>query len=131
MITPSKDKNLVSTGPCDCGSDRHHVRLGSRIRKSYELHCRRESLTDQFGKLFLIDIIPAKAPSSRESLIDRSTDGSIIMSVDTGSIFAEKVNVGVAIKGGEGASTARSKGYGKGVGMEDSPGVSTRLVLAG
>ena len=131
MVTSSKDKNLVSTGPCHCGSDSHHVRLGSRICKPYELNCRRKPLADQLGKLFLIDIIPTKAPSSSESLIDCSTDGSIIMSVDTGSIFAEKVDVGVTVKGGEGASIARSKGYGKRVGMKDSSGVTTWLVLAG
>ena len=131
MVTPSKDKDLVPTRPCHCSSDSHHVCLGAGICKPYELHCRREPLADEFGKLLLIDVVPTKAPSSSESLVDRSTDGSIVMSVDTGGIFTEEVGVGVTVEGGEGATIARSKGYWERVGMEDCPGVTTRQVLAG
>ena len=53
------------------------------------------------------------------------------MPVDTGSIFAEEVGVGVTVKGGEGASIARGKGYGERIGMEDSASITTWLVLAG
>ena len=53
------------------------------------------------------------------------------MSVDAGSIFAKEIGVSVTIQGGEGASMARGKRYGKGVGMEDSASVTTWLVLAG
>lgn len=53
------------------------------------------------------------------------------MSVDTGSIFTKEVSVDVTVKGGEGASIARGKGYGEGVGMEDSASVTTWLILAG
>ena len=53
------------------------------------------------------------------------------MSVDTGRIFAEEINVGVAVKGGEGASTARGKGDGERIGMQDSASVTAWLMLAG
>lgn len=52
------------------------------------------------------------------------------MSVNTGSIFAKKVNIGVTVEGGEGTSIARGKGYGERIGMEDSAGVTTWLMLA-
>ena len=53
------------------------------------------------------------------------------MPINAGSIFAEKVNVGVTIKGGEGASIARGKGERERVGMKDGPCVTTGLVMAG
>ena len=90
----------------------------------------RESLTDQLGKLLLVHIVSTKAPSASESFIDCRTYGSIVVSVDTGSIFAEKVGVDVTVKGGEGASIARGESYGEWIGMEDSPSVTTWLVLA-
>ena len=130
MVTPSKDKNLASIRPCHCGSDSHHICFRTRICKPDDLHCRREPLADHFGKLLFIDVVPTKTPPSSESLIDCSTDGSIVMSVDTGSIFAEEVSVSVTVERSEGASIAGSKGYGKRVGMEDSPGISSRLMLA-
>lgn len=62
--------------------------------------------------------------------MDCCTDGRIVVSVDTGSIFAEKVGVGMTVEGSESASITRGKGYGERVGMEDSASITTWLVLA-
>ena len=53
-----------------------------------------------------MDVVPTKAPSSCQSLIDCSTNGRIDVPVDSGSIFTEEVGIGVTVKGSEGASIA-------------------------
>ena len=53
------------------------------------------------------------------------------MAVDTRSVFAEEIDVGVTIEGGEGATVARGKCYGERVGVEDGPCITAWQVLAG
>ena len=52
------------------------------------------------------------------------------MTIDTSGVFAKEINVGMTIKGSEGATVARGKGYRERVGMEDGASVAAWEVFA-
>lgn len=131
MVSTFKYKDLLPVCPCYCGSDSHHVRLGPGIGEPDELHRRCEALTNELGKLFLIQIISPKTPSSTKSLTNSCLDGSIVVPVDASSVFAEEVDVGMTVEGGECTSVAGGKCHGKRVGVEDCASIASWEVHAG
>ena len=78
----------------------HHVRLRPTVHEP-DLLDRREPLADKAREVLLHDIMPAKVPAIVQGALDGAADGRVVVSVDAGCIFAEEVNVRVAVEVGE------------------------------
>jgi hypothetical protein len=76
--------------------ERHHVALGAGVGEAHQVD-RRHAVGDQLGELGLVGVAAAVVPAVVQRAIDGGADHRMGVAVDAGGVFAQHVDVLVAV----------------------------------
>ena len=97
VIGAVEDKDMRAARERARGGQSVQVALGAGVAEADHV-ARREPRADQLGKLGLIGVRRAERGAALQRALDRSLDHRMRMPVEPGRVFAEEVQIGVAVE---------------------------------
>ena len=115
----------------DAGAgQRHDVALGAGVGEAHQVD-RRHAVGDQLGELALVGVAAAIVPAVVQRAVDGGADHRMGVAVDAGGIFAQHVDIFVAVGIPQPAALAAHHGQRKRRVMQGRAGVAAGHRLAG
>ena len=98
--------DLLAAGEAARRGQRHHVGLGAGVGEAHQVHV--EALRHHLGELHLALVVGAEVQAVVERRLRRLDDARMRVAIDAGRIFAQQVEVAVAVDVGDGRALAPS-----------------------
>ena len=135
VVAAVEHHDLGGLGPAlalgeDAGAgQRHHVALGAGVGEAHQVD-RRHAVGDQLGELGLVGVAAAVVPAVVQRAVDGGADHRMRVAVDAGGVFAQHVDVFVAVGVPQAAALAAHDGERERRIVQRRAGVAARHRLA-